>query len=203
MNSKKIIFLAMAAALVICGSLIAFLWSDQSQNNLDVGGADGKLGGDFVLTGQQGPVSLSDYKGEAVVLYFGFTTCPEICPTSMRVISKAFKSLPEEALNKTQGIMVSVDPERDTLENLALYTEYFHPKIQGLLGTKAEVDAVAKDYGAFFEINDINTENYEYVHTSRYFIIDQQGNLVDAMRHGTTPNELRARIEEVLQSGDI
>lgn len=161
------------------------------------------LGGDFTLTSQAGPVSLSDFKGKVVVMYFGFLSCPEVCPNSLLVIRKALKRLDDQGLENTQALLVSIDPKRDTPEKLAKYAEYFHPNFKGITGTKDTIDTVTKQYGAYYNFTEIESVSQDYgvEHSSRYYVIDPQGKLVTAMRHSTTPNELHAQIVEVQEKG--
>lgn len=160
-----------------------------------------QLGGDFNLTSKDGEVSLSDFNGKVVVMYFGFMTCPEVCPNSMTVISTALTRLNEEQLRGTQAMLVSVDPNRDTPDKLAEYTEFYHSNLIGLTGSKDDIDRVTQRYGAYYDFTEIEsvTEDYGVEHSSRYYVIDQRGQLVAAMRHSTTPNELVAQIIELLE----
>jgi len=102
-----------------------------------------------------------------------------------------------------QAILVSIDPKRDTPEKLAKYAEFFHPNLVGITGSQDEIDTVTKQYGAFYNFTEIESVSLEYgvEHSSRYYVIDQQGKLVTAMRHSTTPNELFAQIIEVQEKG--
>jgi len=162
-----------------------------------------ELGGDFTLTSQEGPVSLSDFRGKVVVMYFGFLTCPEVCPNSLAVIRSALKRLDKENQADAQAILVSIDPKRDTPEKLAKYAEYFHPNLVGITGSQDKIDTVTKQYGAFYNFTEIESVSLAYgvEHSSRYYVIDQQGKLVTAMRHSTTPNELFTQIVEVQEKG--
>ena len=158
------------------------------------------LGGNFTLMSKDGAVSLDDFQGKVVVMYFGFLTCPEVCPQSMTVISSALARLNAEQLEQSQAILVSVDPNRDTPEKLAEYTRFYHSSLIGLTGTKDDIDRVTRQYGAYYDFSEIEsvTEDYGVEHSSRYYVIDKQGGLVAAMRHSTTPNELYAQILELL-----
>ncbi len=157
-----------------------------------------ELGGDFTLQSAQGDVSLSDFKGKAVVMYFGFMSCPEVCPNSMGIIQSALNKMSAEELEKTQGLMISIDPERDNLKSLEQFTQYFHPNIMGITGTDEIVQKTAEQYGVYFKRTKDKTNDYLFEHVSRYYIIDQNGNLVDALRHSTTPNELTAKLRETI-----
>ena len=185
---------------VFVGLLIGILLSSDDRPVAGAGGSDGKLGGDFTLQSADGEVSLADFRGQVVVLYFGFLNCPEVCPTSMGMIRKTLNKLTIAELNQVQPILVSVDPKRDTVQDLEDFSDYFHQKIIGVTGSPDAIDAVARDYGAYFKITQSETPDSEYAfeHTSRYYVINQQGELVDAMRHSTTANELAARIRKLM-----
>ncbi|MCW8983370.1 MAG: SCO family protein, partial [Gammaproteobacteria bacterium] len=102
-----------------------------------------KKGGGFTLQSVDGPVSLNDFKGKAVLIYFGYTWCPDICPTNLALMSAAFGDLEDknpELMKQIQGIFISVDPERDSPERLKEYTNFFHENIIGITGTKDLID---------------------------------------------------------------
>lgn len=161
------------------------------------------LGGDFTLQSADGAVSLSDYRGKVVVMYFGFLSCPEVCPNSMGVISAALNRLSEHELASTQAMLVSVDPARDSVDALADHARFYHPKVIGLTGSTEDIDQVTRQYGAYYNISDIEAqrEDYGVEHSSRYYVIDQRGELIAAMRHSTTPNELYTQLSELLSQG--
>lgn len=192
------IFLGFTALTVLVLGLVLANSDDRNTENL--GGVDGVLGGEFTLHHAKGSASLSDFKGQVVVLYFGFLNCPEVCPTSMSMITKALNKLDAEELEQVQPILVSIDPERDSYDQIKEFTAYFHPQILGVTGSRDEIDLVASEYGAFNEVIDSTTDgsDYEFRHSSRYYVVDQNGELVDAMRHSTTANELVARIRTLI-----
>jgi len=157
-----------------------------------------QLGGDFTLQSLHGDVSLSDFKGKAVVMYFGFMSCPEVCPNSLGVIKAAFNKLGSDNITDVQGLMISIDPERDSLQSLATFTQHFHPNIIGITGDHSKLEKTAKQYGAYFSKTDDPKLGYLFEHVSRYYVINKDGELVDAMRHSTTPNELVARLKTII-----
>lgn len=200
MNKVALWSIAGAGAFLIIMVSLFFITSDN-----DFGEKANKfsdLGGDFTLTSKNGAVSLSDFEKKVVVMYFGFLTCPEVCPSSMTVISTALARLNKEQLADTQAILVSVDPTRDTPEKLEEYTEFYHSSLLGLTGSKGDIDRVTKQYGAYYDFTEIEsvTADYGVEHSSRYYVIDKQGKLVTAMRHSTTPNELYTQILELLKN---
>ncbi|MEM1435389.1 MAG: SCO family protein [Pseudomonadota bacterium] len=187
------VIVAGALLLALLGSILLL----SEPHPADLGGRDGKLGGAFTLTSADGPVSLSDFRGQTVVVYFGFTNCPKVCPASMGTIKRSFNRLSTAQQAKVQALLITVDPERDTPQVLAQFAQRYHPRIIGLTGSQAELDAVAADYGSFIEPTAGAAES-DFRHSSRYYIINPNGELVDAMRHGTSANELTARLQQVL-----
>lgn len=159
-----------------------------------------KLGGDFTLQSIDGPVSLSDFNGKVAALYIGYTYCPDVCPTSLAIMSQALKDLQPEELEQVQPLFVSVDPDRDTPARLAEYSQFFHPRMIGLTGTQKEVDLMVNRYGAFYrkvEMKD-SAMGYAVDHSSRIYLIDKQGQLSKTLMHGTMPNEVVDEIRKLL-----
>lgn len=161
----------------------------------------GNIGGDFTLESINGPVSLSDYRGQAVVLYIGYTYCPDICPMALSVLGQALRHLPEEESQQIQGIFVSVDPERDTLEHLANYSAFFSPQIVGVTGEKADIDEVVQQYGAFYRRVEMRDSAMEYAvdHSSRLYLIDKNGDLAAMVSHSTSPDQLMRQLKELIE----
>jgi len=141
-------------------------------------------GGNFTLQSINGDVSLSDYKGKVTLLYFGYTFCPDVCPTSLSRIGAAFKKLNEEELKSVQGIMISVDPDRDTLQKLADYTKYFHPQMVGITGTKEKIDEIAERYDVKYRKAEGTTAaSYLVDHTAYIFVLDKTGKIREYLPH--------------------
>ena len=184
--------------VAIIGLLILFLLTSKTRVGEQTVTSFDELGGDFTLQSADGDVSLSDFKGKTVVMYFGFMSCPEVCPNSLGVIQTAFNNLSDKELTQVQGIMISIDPERDRLQSLDKFTQYFHPKIIGITGTNDAVEKTANQYGAYFDRTEDKENDYLFEHVSRYYVIDPQGDLVGALRHSTTPNELSAKLRETM-----
>lgn len=159
-----------------------------------------KLGGDFTLQSNKGPVSLSDFKGKLVALYFGYTHCPDICPTSLLAMSAAFKQLAPDELEQVQGVFISVDPERDTSERLAEYTAYFHPGIIGLTGSLDQLREITKRYGAIFQKVEMENSAMDYAvdHTSTVYIIGRDGIIQKFVTHSNSPDAILAALKENL-----
>lgn len=159
-----------------------------------------EFGGAFTLQPEGGKaVSLSDFKGKVVVMYFGFASCPDVCPTSLAIISSAMKSLSEDEVADVQGLFISVDPERDTEEKLNQYASFFHKNIKGITGTVEQVQQVARQYGTYFTKVAGSTElNYLIDHTSVTFIIGRDGKFAASKSHGSTAEQIAEAIRSAL-----
>ncbi|MCW8926347.1 MAG: SCO family protein [Xanthomonadales bacterium] len=152
---------------------------------------EGKFGGDFTLFQGDKPVRLSDFRGKLVVMYFGFASCPDVCPTTLTIIASALKQLTPEELESVQPIFISVDPERDRGERLDAYATYFHPGFIGITGTPEEVQKVANQYGGFFvKVESDSALDYLVEHTSKTYIVSRDGEYVSVLPHDMTSDLL-------------
>jgi protein SCO1 len=147
------------------------------------------IGGPFRLTDQNGKtVTNEDFKGHPSLVFFGFTNCPEVCPTTLFDISEVLNRLGPDA-DKVNALFVTVDPERDTPEKLKDYLSSFNPRLIGLGGDAAALAAVAKAYRVFYEKVPQDGGNYTMNHTAIVYLMDKQGNFV-------APFSLRRRPED-------
>ena len=146
---------------------------------------------DFTLQGSNGrPVTLSEFRGKPVLLYFGYTTCPDVCPTTLADLRMAMQELGSDK-DKVQVLFVTVDPERDTAERLAAYLQYFDPSFVGLTGSVAEIEAIASRFGVFFKKNFTKSAaDYLMDHTSAVLLVDADGKLRLMFPYGTTGQQL-------------
>lgn len=196
---KTLKILLLLTAFLLAGLTLALLLRPQPVETRIAQG-DTRLGGDFTLTSAQGPVSLSDFRGQAVVIYIGYASCPDVCPTALAVLTQALRSLDETERKQVQGIFISVDPERDTPEKLAQYAAFFTPRLIGVTGSKSEIDQVVKQYGAFYrqvEMRD-SALGYAVDHSSRLYLINTEGQLVHTLLHNSTPDELTLYLKQLL-----
>lgn len=157
-------------------------------------------GGDFTLYGKDGAVSLSDFKGKVVAIYFGYTQCPDICPTSLALLGTALKQLTEVELVNVQGIFISVDPGRDSPEHLADYTKYFHPKIIGISAAPDDLDPVVAQYGAYYEKTSFSNSAllYGVAHTSETYVVGKDGKLTAILPHAAPAHDILQAIRSAL-----
>ena len=155
---------------------------------------------DFELQADSGPVHLSDYRDRWVLLYFGYTYCPDVCPTSLAATAEGLKQLTPDELARVAVILVSVDPKRDTPARLKEYARFFHPAIVGVTGTPEEIAAVAKRYGVFYAEQKVATAGDGYVvdHSADTYVVAADGKLADRIAHATAPDQVAAIIRKHL-----
>lgn len=145
---------------------------------------------DFTLRSDRGPVSLSDFRGKFVVLYFGYTACPDICPTTLANLSDAMQRLGNKA-DQVQIIFVSVDWKRDTPQKLAAYSKAFYPTLIGVTGTESQIDKTTKDFGISYKFSPVNQVGfYSVEHTATTLVLDRQGNLVLTWPYDLSPDNI-------------
>lgn len=146
---------------------------------------------DFTLASTTGePVTLSDYRGKTVLLYFGYTTCPDVCPTTLADLRQMNITL-GDAREQVQVLFVSVDPARDTPEKMGPYLAYFDPRFVGLTGTPEEIETIASRYGVFYEQRaGDSAAGYFIDHTSAVLLIDPAGHLKVMFPYGVTGEQL-------------
>jgi len=159
--------------------------------------------GDFTVDTSTGPLSLSDLRGQVVVVYFGYTSCPDICPTTLQTVASAFHELPESQQDRVSGLMVSLDPERDGLDHLAEYTSWFHPRIRGGTDSEQAIAQIAERWGvAWRRVEDTDSAlGYTLDHDTRAFLVAPDGHMVGFVRHGTSAESLARQIGTLLDEG--
>ncbi|NNC92053.1 MAG: SCO family protein [Acidimicrobiia bacterium] len=142
--------------------------------------------------------SLSDFEDQVLVLYFGYTFCPDVCPTTLSGLKKAVDQL-GDAADDVQVIMISVDPERDSPEILGEYLSYFDPRFLGMTGTQEEIASVATVYGVFYQAEEGTVDTgYLVSHTARLMVVDRDGYLKLVMPGEATPDEIAADLDYLL-----
>jgi len=144
-------------------------------------------GGDFVLHSSQGMFSLKQLRGKVVLLYFGYTKCPDVCPTSLSIIAQALNELSGDELKSVQAVFVSVDPKRDNFDVLDDYVSYFHPNLMGVTGSEREIAEVAKRYGVKFEEVALEGSSFGYAvnHSAITYLVTPEGELRYLFPHET------------------
>lgn len=159
-----------------------------------------ELAQNFTLTGANNTeVSLSDYRGKLIILYFGYTFCPDVCPATLSSVSKAMKLLGSKA-DKVQFIMISVDPERDTPDRLAEYVAHFDPTFIGVTGDPDKLAQIAALYGIYFQKHEgTAATGYLVDHTATMMVIDQDGYLKLVLPFGISPEDIASDLKRVIR----
>ena len=138
-------------------------------------------GGDFTLQSKAGPISLQAFRGKAVVLYFGFTHCPDVCPTTLKNWAATLESLDKSTRDQVQFLFISIDPNRDTLQWLETYTAYFHHAILGITGSIDELERITELYQVRYAIQP--GEDYSVQHTPFVYVLNRQGKIQTMLPH--------------------
>jgi protein SCO1 len=168
-------------------------------NGIDITGAD--YGKDFALTDHNGkPRTLADFKGKAVLMFFGFTHCPDVCPATLSDLAQVMKQLGPDA-QRLQVIFVTVDPERDTAQLLAQYVPSFHPSFLGLYGDAAATKKTAQVFRVFYEKGRSDKPgNYSVDHTAGTYAFDPQGRLRLFLSQGLSADKITQDVKRLLAS---
>jgi protein SCO1/2 len=185
-------------SLTLCiGLILSGCTEPVKFKSTDISGAE--WGKDFKLTDHLGqPRQLSDFKGKAVVLFFGFTQCPDVCPTTLSTMRDTLGQLGNDAA-RVQVLFVTLDPARDTAPLLAEYVPRFHPSFIGLRGDDATIAALAKDFKIFYAKQPGTTPgSYSIDHSTGSYGFDPQGRLRLLFRHGETPDNVASDLKLLL-----
>lgn len=189
---RKLIWVGVGSLLLIgVVALFVFLFSQPNQLRGSV--IDPPLpAAEINLSDQSGqPFHLSDYRGKVVLLFFGYTYCPDVCPATMAELRAARALLKPEQAARVQVVFITVDPARDTPQAIQEYVSRFDPTFLGLSGTETELSAVWTAYGVFRELGTPNAQgNYEVAHTARVYVVDTNGNLSLSYPFGTIPEDV-------------
>ena len=189
--------LTLATLTTIAALLCACAPSGPKFNSTDITGAE--YGKDFKLTDHTGKVrTLADFKGRAVVVFFGYTRCPDVCPTTMVEMKHVIEYLGEEG-KRVQVLFVTIDPERDKPELLAQYVPAFDPGFLGLYGDLETTQKTAKDFKVFFQkVPGKTADSYTMDHTAGSYVFDPLGRLRLFVRHGGDTGPLVADLKALL-----
>lgn len=192
MNLKSILAFVLSLSLLLAGCE-----QPPAFKSTDISGSE--WGKDFSLTDHLGqPRKLADFKGKAVVLFFGYTQCPDVCPTTLSSMREALKLLGSDA-GRVQVLFATLDPARDTQELLAQYVPQFDPSFIGLRGDEAATAALAKDFKVFYSKQPGKTpDTYTIDHSTGSYAFDPQGRLRLLLRHGEAPASVAADLKLLL-----
>lgn len=154
---------------------------------------------DFTLQAGDGPVTLSQFRGRYVILYFGYTSCPDVCPTTLAILREVLSRLGDQAAG-FQVVFVSVDPGRDSPEYASIYASRFDPDFLGLSGTQTEIDEVTRKLGIFYKLNPPDDSGFYTVdHTASVLVLDREGNLALTWPYGLLADQVEDDMRALLR----
>jgi protein SCO1/2 len=204
---RLIALLALVAGIVLLAAAAVFWLRPTSdpgptaESGVVRVGEGAAIGGPFQLVDQNGrSVTQADFAGKFMLIYFGFTYCPDVCPTELQVMGNAMDALSAEDAARVVPIFITVDPERDTPEQLKGYVAAFHPKMIGLTGTPEQIAAVAKAYKVYYskQPNPAAPDDYSVDHTSFVYLMGPDGVLRSMFRSGATAKTMAGEIRAQL-----
>ena len=197
--SRRLLLAGCAAAVAGCDRLVAPAAGPQFHAT-DVTGAD--FGRRLALPDLTGRMrTLDDFKGKVTVLFFGYTQCPDVCPTTMAELAQVKKSLGADG-ERVQGVFVTIDPERDTPEVLKNYVASFDPGFVALRGTPEQTEAAAKEFKVFYaKVPGKTPGSYSMDHTAASYVLDAAGRVRLFVRYGSGSPALTADLRTLLKTG--
>jgi protein SCO1/2 len=202
-RNAKIRYIAIVAIIILLAFKLSSAPSDKatpvSNSSAPVITGEANIGGAFTLVNQdKRTVKDSDLRGKYMLVYFGFTHCPDVCPTDMALISNVMENLGNDA-KKIQPIFMSVDPERDTPAELKTYLSNFYPGFMGLTGTLAQMAAVANEYHIFYQkVKSEKLNEYLMDHSAFIYLMGKDGKYITHFNGKQSSDEIAAKIKESL-----
>jgi protein SCO1/2 len=200
--SRSMIGLALGGLLVgaVFGALALRTTSPTGDSPTQVVSGKAMVGGPFSLIDQTGKhVTDQDFRGKDMLVFFGFTHCPDICPAGLQVMSAALEKLGKRA-DDVVPIFITLDPERDTQEKMAEYVKNFGPRLVGLTGSTSDIAATAKAYRVFYQkvLDEKDPTNYSLDHSAIFYLMGKDGSLLAPIPHTNDPAELAKSIDKAL-----
>jgi protein SCO1/2 len=192
-----IVFSAFLAGLLVCLGGIYYLTA-RGPGAAPISIPTAQIGGPFRLTDQNGAtVTDQDLKGKTFLVFFGFTHCPDVCPTALYEISQIMEKLGKDA-DRTAALFITVDPERDTPESMKDYLASFDPRIRGLTGDAAALAAVAKAYRVYYKKVPLEGGDYTMDHTAIVYLMDKEGRFISPFNMKRTADAAAAELRKYL-----
>jgi cytochrome oxidase Cu insertion factor (SCO1/SenC/PrrC family) len=189
--------LIFAVGAVLLAGALGLQYALKSGGPLESAGA-ASIGGDFTLVDQNGEKrTAADFRGRLMLVYFGFTYCPDVCPTELQTMSEAIDLLGEKG-DAVQPVFISVDPERDTPEQLRPYADSFHPRLVALTGSPEQVAQAARAYKVYYNKREQKDGPYLVDHSSFVFLMGRDGKYVMHFSPAATPEQMASAIRSRL-----
>ncbi len=199
MPSRRSVLLAATAVLAVALALAAYALFGRETDSGTAGIGKALIGGPFSLVDQNGQrVTEQDFQGKYMLVFFGYTYCPDVCPTELQVMMAALEKL-GDAGKDIVPVFVSIDPERDTPQTIKSYVGNFGPRLVGLTGTPEEIAAVAKAYRVYYaKAGNKNGNDYLMDHSSIIYLMGPDGGFVKHYTYTTDAAALAGNLKEAL-----
>ena len=200
-SGRRLAMIGVIAGSFAIGAIVAFLQLSGADSVRSLTPGRALVGGPFSLTSHTGKrVTDRDFAGKYMLIYFGFTYCPDVCPSGLQVMAAAIDKLGADA-QKIVPILITVDPERDTPEQLAKYVTQFHPRLIGLTGTAEEIRQVAKAYRVYYNKvkDEKSSAGYTVDHSALFLLMDGDGKYAAHFTHGTSVDAMVKRLDEIVR----
>lgn len=200
MPSRQKLIFALVVLLIAAVTGGGALWLTRGGGG-PIGYGSALVGGPFTLTDQTGKrVTDQDFRGKYMLIFFGFTYCPDVCPTELQVMSAALDALGPQG-EKIQPVFISIDPARDTPEAMKIYVSNFHPRMVGLTGSEADIAAVAKAYRVYYAKakGSENSPDYLMDHSTILYLIGPDGKFVKHFTYNTDVKVLTEGLRDVIK----
>ncbi len=194
--------MALTAAMVaVAVGVAVILATGTPRSDAPDGNAGGRalIGGPFTLVDHAGKTrTAADFRGRPMLVFFGYTHCPDVCPTGLQTISDALDRLEPTVAERIQPLFITIDPARDTADAMAGYVEHFHPALLGLTGTSEQVAKAAKSYRVYYAKQGEGEADYLVDHSTFTYLMDAEGEYVTHFSHGISADEMAQQIREKL-----
>ncbi len=199
-NSSKLkIQVTLTVVLLIAAIAVWSIYLSRDDTPTAAENSRAQIGGEFQLVNHNKEVVTDkDFLGKYMIVYFGYTYCPDVCPMDLQIMADALRYLEEDDLEKLNPVFVTVDPERDTAEVMAEYISFFHDDLIGLTGTNEQIDTIKKAYRVYASKAD-DSEDYLVDHTSYTYLMDKEGKLLQHFNHGEDPEEMAAKMAALIK----
>jgi len=198
MNRRSTLIVIVVLALLALGSAWVTIAPITNRVPEQTSSSSAQIGGPFTLVAADGKVVTDQtYRGKWLLIYFGYTFCPDACPTALNNMSIALDKLGAEA-NKTQPLFITVDPKRDTPQAMADYLKSFDPRIVGLTGSQAQTDSVAKAYRVYVAPQKADGDDYLVDHNAYIYVMNPQGKFVNVIGGDVAGDQMADRLRKMM-----
>jgi protein SCO1/2 len=200
MPSRQNLIFALVVLVIAAITGLGALWFTHGLPQGPIGSGTALVGGPFTLTNQDGRrVTDQDFRGKYMLIFFGYTYCPDVCPSELQVMSAALDQMGPEA-DKIQPIFITIDPERDTADTLKIYVSNFSPRMVGLTGSDEDIAAVAKAYRIYYAKakGTENQKDYLMDHSTILYLMGPDGKFVKHFTYGTEAKGLAEALRQAI-----